>query len=180
MKRENLAPVPLNSKRKYEKTSLLSLIEKMSNLRQKIVLFIEPTDKFKDYGSASTIGNFYMNRFAIGEDASHEIVKIYEVSMYHKVWCKSCILNPDESEAKKNENGTDQIMVSIFRFRANDPYKPKSEKVRLRGFFLFRCLIFLISQWKREKLRGRRRTPQFYFFRFLFVGTISPETDNTD
>ena len=138
-------------------------------------MFIESTDR--DYGSASIIGNSYMNRFAIDEDAGHEIVKIYEVSMYHKVR-KSCILNPDESEAKKNENGTDQIMVSIFRFRANDPYKPKSGKIRLRGFFLFRCLIFLISQWKREKLRGKRRTPQFYFFRFLFVGTISPETEN--
>ena len=38
--------------------------------------------------------------------------------------------------------------------------------------------IFLNSQWKREKLRGRRRTPKSYFFKFWFVGTISSETDN--
>ena len=72
----------------------------MSKLMQKIVLFIEPTDS--DYGSASTIGNLYMNRFAIDEDAGHEIVKIYEVSsqrgrLFH-------------SEEKKEQNGTDQML----------------------------------------------------------------------
>ena len=40
----------------------------------KFVFFIEPTDKDE---SATTIGNFYMNRIAIDEDAGHEIVNIY-------------------------------------------------------------------------------------------------------
>ena len=47
----------------------------MSN--SKIVLFIEPAD-----GPASTpskIGNLFMNRFGIEEDAKHEILKIYHL-----------------------------------------------------------------------------------------------------
>ena len=43
---------------------------------QKLIFFIGSNDK--DYGLASTIGNLYMNRFSIDEDAGHEIVKIYE------------------------------------------------------------------------------------------------------
>ena len=46
----------------------------------KFVFFIEPTDKDE---SATTIGNFYMNRFAIDEDASHEIVNIYASKKYN-------------------------------------------------------------------------------------------------
>ena len=47
---------------------------------QKFVFFIEPSD---GGGSASTIANFYMNRFAIDENASHEIVKIYNPIKYN-------------------------------------------------------------------------------------------------
>ena len=46
---------------------------------QKLVFFIDSNDlSSKAYGSALTIGNLYMNRFVINEDAGHEIVKIYE------------------------------------------------------------------------------------------------------
>ena len=44
---------------------------------QKLIFFIDSNDK--DYGAASNIGNLYMNRFIIDEDAGHEIVKISEV-----------------------------------------------------------------------------------------------------
>ena len=44
-------------------------------MNQKIVLFIEPADRA--YQTPSKIGNLFMNRFAIGEDAKHEILKIY-------------------------------------------------------------------------------------------------------
>ena len=44
---------------------------------QKLVFFIDSNDN--DYGLASNVGNLYMNRFIIDEDAGHEIVKIYEV-----------------------------------------------------------------------------------------------------
>ena len=43
---------------------------------QKLVFFIDSNDK--DYGVASNIGNLYMNRFIIDEDAGHEISKIFE------------------------------------------------------------------------------------------------------
>ena len=49
----------------------------MSKLNQKIVLFIDPSDKA--YITPSKIGNLFMNRFAIGEDAKHEILKIYHL-----------------------------------------------------------------------------------------------------
>ena len=54
--------------------------EKMSKQGHKFVFFIEPTDKDE---SATTIGNFYMNRIAIDEDASHEIVNIYAPKKYN-------------------------------------------------------------------------------------------------
>ena len=52
----------------------------MSKQRHKFVFFIEPTDKDE---SASTIGNFYLNRIAIDEDANHEIVNIYAPKKYN-------------------------------------------------------------------------------------------------
>ena len=44
---------------------------------QKIVLFIDPAAAA--YDKPSKIGNLFMNRFAIGEDAKHEILKIYHL-----------------------------------------------------------------------------------------------------
>ena len=49
----------------------------MSKSNQKIVLFIEPA--FYAYHKPSKIGNLFMNRFAIDEDANHEILKIYHL-----------------------------------------------------------------------------------------------------
>ena len=49
----------------------------MSKLNQKIVLFIEPADKA--WSKPSKIGNLFMNRFGIDEDAKHEILKIYHL-----------------------------------------------------------------------------------------------------
>ena len=46
---------------------------------QQLVFFIEPNDK------NSTALNLYMNRFIIDEDASHEIVKIYEVERFRQI-----------------------------------------------------------------------------------------------
>ena len=49
----------------------------MSKLNQKIVLFIEPA---RDRCSKpSKIGNLFMNRFAIDENAKNEILKIYQL-----------------------------------------------------------------------------------------------------
>ena len=47
----------------------------MSKLNQKIVLFIER--ELLEWKKPSKIGNLFMNRFGIDEDAKHEILKIY-------------------------------------------------------------------------------------------------------
>ena len=44
---------------------------------QKIVLFFEPQDE--KFRTPSKIGNLFMNRFGIDEDACHEILKIYHL-----------------------------------------------------------------------------------------------------
>ena len=45
---------------------------------QKIVLFIEPFDELKWF-TPFKIGNLFMNRFAVDEDAASEILKIFEL-----------------------------------------------------------------------------------------------------
>ena len=50
----------------------------MSKLNQKIVLFIEPAEAWE---KSSKIGNLFMNRFAIDEDAKNEILKIYQIEV---------------------------------------------------------------------------------------------------
>ena len=49
----------------------------MSNLNQKLVLFIGTA--FHACQKPSKIGNLFMNRFAIDEDAKNEILKIYQL-----------------------------------------------------------------------------------------------------
>ena len=78
----------------------------MSKLMQKVVFFIEPTDKD---GLASTIGNFYMNRFAIDEDASHEIVNIYAPKK-----CNKYLYSIYRAAENKEQIGMDQIFSSKF------------------------------------------------------------------
>ena len=46
-------------------------------IMQKIVLFIEPSAQA--FLTPSKIGNLFMNRFGIDEDAKHEILKIYQL-----------------------------------------------------------------------------------------------------
>ena len=55
---------------------------------QKIVLFIEPNDDL--WATPLKIGNLFMNRFAVDEDAASEVLKIFELEKtsdemsYHK------------------------------------------------------------------------------------------------
>ena len=44
---------------------------------QKIVLFIEPSDDA--WRTPLKIGNLFMNRFAVDEDAAFEVMKIFEL-----------------------------------------------------------------------------------------------------
>ena len=58
----------------------------MSKFHQKIVLFIEPAER--ECYTQSKIGNLFMNRFAIDEAATHEILKIYQLEkeFYDFLW----------------------------------------------------------------------------------------------
>ena len=59
---------------------------------QKIVLFIESS---KDtFATPSKIGNLFMNRFAVDEDAASEILKTFELEQY------SWNLSPEEEQQK--------------------------------------------------------------------------------
>ena len=49
----------------------------MSKLMQKIVLFIEPNDDA--YSTPFKIGHLFMNRFAVDENVSFEIIKVLEL-----------------------------------------------------------------------------------------------------
>ena len=46
---------------------------------QRVVLFIDPKLAESDYYTPSKIGNLFINRFAIEEDAFSEILKIFEL-----------------------------------------------------------------------------------------------------
>ena len=54
----------------------------MPRLKQKIVLFIEPTEQqyMKKYSTPSKIGNLFTNRFCIDEDAGSELLKIIHLN----------------------------------------------------------------------------------------------------
>ena len=66
---------------------------------QKIVLFIEPTETA--WHTPLKIGNLFMNRFAVDEDAASEILKIFELEK-----------DPDwKSSLVKQQKGTDLIVI---------------------------------------------------------------------
>ena len=66
-----------NSDNSSSKRKNPCLKEKMSKLNQNIVLFIEPAEEA--WPKPSKIGNLFLNRFAIDEDAKNEILKIYQL-----------------------------------------------------------------------------------------------------
>ena len=74
---------------------------------QKIVLFIEPAAE--EWQTPSKIGNLFMNRFAIEEDAKHEILKIYHLEnsflKFNRGWSSS-------------EEGLDLINYTIISYES--------------------------------------------------------------
>ena len=49
----------------------------MAEFNQNIVLFIEQAEQ--PWQTPSKIANLFINRFAIDEDANHEVLKIYQL-----------------------------------------------------------------------------------------------------
>ena len=73
----------------------------MSKLSQKIILFIEPNDDA--WCSPSKIGHLFMNRFAIDEDSSIEVVKVLQLEKTS--WAMS---NPEDPKYNNFENDREQ------------------------------------------------------------------------
>ena len=69
---------------------------------QKIVLFIEPTDRA--FEMPSKIGNLFINRFAINEGACSEIVKVLELNK------KSSKKSWQEYQEETDQKGMDPII----------------------------------------------------------------------
>ena len=72
---------------------------------QKIVLFIEPP--LNQYYTPLKIGNLFMNRFAIDEDGSHEIMKIKYLENRLNDYCFGELTE---------DQGTDCIIALIANF----------------------------------------------------------------
>ena len=75
----------------------------MSKLNQKIVLYIEGSRNA--WGNPSKIGNLFMNRFAIDEDAINEILKIYQLENLYL----DDFIDDDSSDDDSYEEGLDLI-----------------------------------------------------------------------
>ena len=74
---------------------------------QKIVLFIEPNDDA--FWTTSKIGHLFVNRFAVDEDASSEIVKVFELE---KTSIK--MSNPNDPEYKNFDNERNQKGIDLI------------------------------------------------------------------
>ena len=86
---------------------------------QKIVLFIEPKDDA--CLTPLNIGNLFMNRFAVEEDAASEVLKIFELG---KTTVK---ISYSEFEEERNKIGMDLIIKINVYFIS----RFKSDKKRL-------------------------------------------------
>ena len=74
---------------------------------QKIVLFIEPCDEA--YVTLLKIGNLFMNRFAVEEDAASEVLKIFELEK-----TSDKMFDPDHSEYNKFEEERKQKGMDLI------------------------------------------------------------------
>ena len=77
---------------------------------QKIILFIEPSDR--EYETPVKIGNLFMNRFAIDEDASTEILKIFEFGKTPYSFTLPSDLKAEDFVTKENYKGTDNFNMT--------------------------------------------------------------------
>ena len=76
-------------------------------IMQKIVLFIDPTSRA--WFTPSKIGNLFMNRFGIDEDAKHEILKIYHLENYLHKFSRGWL---------SSEEGLDLINYTIISYES--------------------------------------------------------------
>ena len=82
---------------------------------QKIILFVEPNEDA--FYTPAKIGNIFMNRFAVDEDASSEILKIFELAetSMELSWPKS--ENYKNFTEERQKKGKDHLILTT-----NNPY----------------------------------------------------------
>ena len=82
--------------------------EKMSKVMQKIVLFIEPFEEA--YVTPFKIGNLFMNRFVVEEDAAFEVLKIFELGKTSSKISHDGNSEYENFEVERNKKGMDLII----------------------------------------------------------------------
>ena len=77
---------------------------------QKIILLVEPNDH--TFMTPAKIGNIFMNRFAIDEDASSEILKIFELAKTSKEMSMPGSENYKNFNEERQQKGMDHFIVT--------------------------------------------------------------------
>ena len=92
---------------------------------QRIVLFIEPTDDA--FHTPLKIGNLFMNRFAVDEDAAFEILEIFELEKSSFEWPE------DEDRDGDEDDGEDLDVDEDVRRRIRRISEIRGRIRRIRG-----------------------------------------------
>ena len=88
---------------RFLETKRETLKRKKSKISQKIVLFIEPNEFA--WQTPLKIGNLFINRFAVDEDAASEVLKIFELEKY-----------PMSFDEEYRQKGMDLIIIIDHEF----------------------------------------------------------------
>ena len=93
---------------------------------QKIILLVEPNDDA--FMTPAKIGNIFMNRFAIDEDASSEILKIFELAKTSMEISWEGTENYQNFSEERQQNGMDHFIVTtnntyLYYLDKNDQIK---------------------------------------------------------
>ena len=91
-----------------DKERIIIKKRKMSKIMQKIVLFIEPSDDA--WQTPLKIGNLFMNRFVVNEDAASEVVKIFELDKTSLKISRPKDLEHKNFEEERKQKGMDLII----------------------------------------------------------------------
>ena len=84
-------------------------------MRHQIILFIEPAKE--EFVCSESIGNLYVNRFVIDEDAAHEVLGIYHLKEWSHEMCdpENDAYPNNKSRRKKKERSDKKIIEKAIK-----------------------------------------------------------------
>ena len=84
-------------------------------MRHQIILFIEPAKE--EFICSESIGNLYLNRFAIDEDAAHEVLGIHYLKQWSYEMCdpENDAYPYNKSKRKKKERSDKRIIEKAIK-----------------------------------------------------------------